>query len=134
MASVSKMKGMTADLLGKMKAKGLANTDKFLAAVTTPKERAALAQAVGVDAGAILELANRADLARVKGIGEVFSNLLENAGVDTVKELAKRVPENLHAKLVQINVDKKMAGRTPTLAQVTNWIEQAKALPRMLEY
>jgi predicted flap endonuclease-1-like 5' DNA nuclease len=128
------MKGMTADLFGKMKAKGLANTDKFLAAVTTPKERAALAQAVGVDAGAILELANRADLARVKGIGEVFSNLLENAGVDTVKELAKRVPENLHAKLVQINVDKKMAGRTPTLAQVTNWIEQAKALPRMLEY
>jgi len=134
MASVGKMRGMTADLYGKMKAKGLANTDKFLAAVTTPKERAELAQAIGVDADAVLELANRVDLARVKGIGEVFSNLLENAGVDTVKELAKRVPENLHAKLVQINVDKKMAGRTPTLAQVTNWIEQAKALPRMLEY
>ena len=134
MASVSKMKGMTADLFGKMKAKGLANSDKFLAAAKTTMNRADLAKAMGVSHTAILELANRADLARVKGIGEVFSNLLENAGVDTVKEMAKRVPENLHAKLVQINVDKKMAGRTPTLAQVTNWIEQAKALPRMLEY
>jgi predicted flap endonuclease-1-like 5' DNA nuclease len=134
MASVSKMKGMTPDLFGKMKANGLANSDKFLAAVKTTKDRAELAKAMGVAHTAVLELANRADLARIKGIGEVFSNLLENAGVDTVKELATRVPENLHAKLAQINMDKKMAGRTPTLAQVTNWVEQAKALPRMLEY
>lgn len=134
MASVSKMKGMTPDLFGKMKANGLANSDKFLAAVKTTKDRAELGKAMGVAHTAVLELANRADLARIKGIGEVFSNLLENAGVDTVKELATRVPENLHAKLAQINMDKKMAGRTPTLAQVTNWVEQAKALPRILEY
>ena len=49
----------------------------------------------------MLELVNRADLARIKGIGEVYSNLLENAGVDTVLELSKRVPANLHAKLVE---------------------------------
>ena len=134
MASVSKMKGMTPDLFGKIKAKGLANTDKFLAAVKTTKEREDLAKAMGVDHTVILELANRVDLARVKGIGEVFSNLLEEAGVDTVKELSHRVPEHLHEKLVQVNVGKKMAGRTPTLAQVTNWIAQAKALPAMLEY
>jgi predicted flap endonuclease-1-like 5' DNA nuclease len=82
----------------------------------------------------VLELANRADLARVKGIGKVFSDLLENAGVDTVKELAQRRPDNLLAKLVEINTEKKYAKRTPTMSEVTNWVEQAKALPKTLTY
>ena len=82
----------------------------------------------------ILELANRADLARVRGIGGVFSDLLEQAGVDTVKELATRNPDNLHAKLVEVNADKKLAGRTPHQGMVKDWVAQAKELPKLLEY
>ena len=83
---------------------------------------------------AILELANRADLARVRGIGGVFSDLLEQAGVDTVKELATRSPDNLHAKLLEMNAQRRLAGRAPTLDMVKDWVAQAKELPKLLEY
>lgn len=82
----------------------------------------------------VLKLANRADLARLRGIGGVFSNLLEQAGVDTVKELANRRPENLYAKLVEINNQLHLAGRVPTKQAVAGWVSQAKELPRVLEY
>ena len=77
---------------------------------------------------------NRADLARVKGIGGVFANLLENAGVDTVKELAGRVPANLHAKLEKVNAEQKLSHHVPTVEQVEDWVKQAKELPKVLEY
>ena len=82
----------------------------------------------------ILELANRADLARISGIAGVFSDLLEHAGVDTVKELATRNPDNLHAKLLEINAAKKLSGRAPSQGMVKDWVAQAKALPKLLEY
>jgi predicted flap endonuclease-1-like 5' DNA nuclease len=82
----------------------------------------------------VLELANRADLARVKGIGKVFSDLLENAGVDTVKELSKRKPENLVATMAEANGRLQLAKRNATLAEVTDWVSQAKALPATLKY
>jgi predicted flap endonuclease-1-like 5' DNA nuclease len=81
-----------------------------------------------------LELANRADLARVKGVSGVYSDLLESAGVDTVKELATRRPDNLHAKLLEINEKEKLTERVPTAAAVESWIGQAKELPKILKY
>jgi len=128
------MRGITVDISAKLKEKGLKDIDLYLEAVKTPKQRKELAKELGTDEKAVLELANRADLARVKGIGEVFADLLETAGVDTIKELAKRVPENLHAKLLEVNKDKKVAGRQPTLDMVKDWVAQAKELPKLLEY
>jgi predicted flap endonuclease-1-like 5' DNA nuclease len=132
--NVSEIRGMKADVAAKFKAKGIATDEALLNAAKTPALRKELAAAVGLEAGAVLEFANRADLARVAGIGEVFADLLENAGVDTVKELSKRVPENLLAKITEVNTAKKLAGRLPTLDQVTGWVEQAKKLPKVLEY
>jgi predicted flap endonuclease-1-like 5' DNA nuclease len=131
---VSELKGITHDLAAKLKQHGLSDSEKFLEAAKTPAGRKDLASKAGVDSKAILELANRADLARVEGIGTVFSDLLENAGVDTVKELAKRDPNNLHAKLAEVNEKLKLSGRLPTPAQVTDWVDQAKKLPKILEY
>mgnify|MGYP003384637549 CR=1 FL=1 len=131
---ISKLRGIAPDLASNMKAKGLRNSGMLLEKAATPKQRAALAAEYGVDDKAVLELANRADLARVKGIGEVFSNLLEEAGVDTVKELAKRKPENLHATLAAKRAEKNLAGRAPTMKEVVDWVEQAKALPKTLSY
>lgn len=76
----------------------------------------------------LLRWVNMADLFRVKGVGEEFSDLLEAAGVDTVKELRKRVPEKLHAKMVEVNAAKGLAGRNPHLSEVRKWVEGAKAL------
>jgi predicted flap endonuclease-1-like 5' DNA nuclease len=82
----------------------------------------------------ILEWVNLADLLRIKGLGEEFSDLLEEAGVDTVPELAQRNPENLHQKMVEVNEAKNLVRRVPGLAQVTDWVAQAKELPRVITY
>jgi len=132
--SINKLRGMSAELAAKLKARGIVYSDQLLEAARTPAARKALAEQVGVESRVILELANRADLSRVWGIAGVFSDLLERAGVDTVKELATRNPENLHAKLVEINAEKKTAGRTPHQAMVKDWVAQAKSLPKLLEY
>ena len=92
--------GVREDLAASLKAAGLTDSDKLLAAAATPADRKALAATLGVDEKEVLELANRADLARIKGVGKVYSDLLEWAGVDTVAELAQRNPDNLFEKIV----------------------------------
>jgi len=82
----------------------------------------------------ILEWVNLADLFRIKGIGEEYSDLLEEAGVDSVVELAKRDPENLHAKMAEVNAKEKLVRRLPTLNEIKDWIEQAKKLPKKVEH
>ena len=76
---------------------------------------------------------NLAGLFRIKGIGEEYSDLLEEAGVDTVAELPRRDLANLHAKILEINKEKKIVRRPPTLNQVTDWVKQAKKLPNKVE-
>ena len=93
---------------------GLTNTDHLLDTAGSASGRKSLATKTGIDEGKILEWVNRADLMRVKGIGSEFSDLLEAAGVDTVKELAQRVPANLAAKLTEVNEAKKLVRRVPT--------------------
>jgi predicted flap endonuclease-1-like 5' DNA nuclease len=132
--SVRELRGMTDELAGQLKNAGLTNSDQLLEAAKTAAARRGLAQQLGAEVGLILELANRADLARIKGIGQIFSDLLEKAGVDTVKELATRRPDNLYNKLVETNGALQLAKRNPTQAEVDDWVGQAKALPPALEY
>ncbi|MCB0256837.1 MAG: DUF4332 domain-containing protein [Anaerolineae bacterium] len=130
---IDELFGVREDLAAKLRAAGLTDSDKLLAATTTPQQRAELASKLGVDSKDVLELANRADLARIKGVGKVYSDLLEWSGVDTVAELAQRNPENLLAKINEMAVEH-FVQRLPTQANVTDWVNQAKALPRVLQY
>jgi predicted flap endonuclease-1-like 5' DNA nuclease len=132
--TLGELRGITDAVLNALKAQGVSDSVSLLEATKTPKDRKALASASGVDGTTILELANRADLARIKGIGRVYSDLMEEAGVDTVKELAQRSPENLHAKLIQINSVRQFTQRPPSAEQIGDFVEQAKGLPPMLEY
>ncbi len=131
---VEKIRGMSAELAAKLKEHKLLNADQLLKAGCEPEARKALAQKLGVEPKDLLELLNRADLDRVAGIGAAYSDLLENAGVDTVKELSKRIPANLHAKLLEINGKMKLTNHPPTLEKVQAWVEAAKSLPHVLEY
>lgn len=131
---ISELRGITDAVLNTLKAKGFGDSESLLEAAKTPQGRKELAKAAAVDAAVILELVNRADLARVKGIGRVYSDLMEEAGVDTVKELAQRVPVNLHAKLVEINTKRQLTQRPPSVDQVAEFVAQAKELPPMVEY
>jgi len=75
-----------------------------------------------------------ADLFRIKGVAEEYADLLEAAGVDTVVELAQRNPEHLHQKLQEVYEEHKLVRRVPAQGEVGAWIEQAKALPRVVTY
>ena len=99
-----------------------------------PRKPGRLAAATGINEKLILAWANKADLFRVKGVGEQYSDLLEAAGVDTVVELSKRRADNLTKKMTEVNEQKKLVRQLPTEAQVGGWIEAAKALPRVMTY
>ncbi|MHB1007250.1 MAG: DUF4332 domain-containing protein [Chloroflexota bacterium] len=128
------LKGLTPAVAEKLKAQGVDNAEELLGKGKTPKGRQEFAKTAGIDGKLLLELLNRADLARVNGVGGVYADLLEEAGVDTIKELATRVPANLHAKIVAVNDAKKLTTRPPTADQVADWVGQAKALPKLIEY
>jgi predicted flap endonuclease-1-like 5' DNA nuclease len=88
----------------------------------------------GIGHALTLEWVNLADLMRIKGIGEEYSDLLEEAGVDTVKELRNRVPEHLYEAIVRTNEAKRLVRRLPTLGIVRDWVQQAKSLPPKVTY
>ena len=134
MPKIEEIEGIGATYAGKLADAGIRTTDELLDACATPKQRKDLAEKTGIAEKLILEWTNLADLFRIKGVGEQYSDLLEEAGVDTVAELAKRVPENLHAKMLELNAAKNLVRRPPTLSNVKDWVEQAKSLPRKIEY
>ena len=118
----------------KLAALGIDSVEALLQAGATPKGRQDLADKSGISGKLILEWINRADLYRIKGVSEEYSDLLEAAGVDTVPELAQRNAANLHAALVKANDEKKLVRHLPGEGQVADWIAQAKALPRVVTY
>jgi predicted flap endonuclease-1-like 5' DNA nuclease len=134
MAKISDIEGIGPAYAEKLSKAEIKTVEKLLEKGASRKGRKDLAGIPGISDTLILEWVNRADLFRIKGIGEEFSDLLEAAGVDTVKELAQRNAENLVAKIEEVNSQKKLVRRLPTLDAVKDWIEQAKKLPRVVEY
>lgn len=118
----------------KLTAVGIKTTGDYLERAKDPKGRKALAEETGIDGARILKWANMADLMRINGVGEEYSELLEAAGVDTVKELKHRNAENLAAKMKEVNEEKKLVRLVPSEKNVVKWVEQAKELPPMMTY
>lgn len=134
MPSIIDVEGIGPAYKKKLKTIGIATTEALLEAGGTPKGRKELAEKTGIGDALILEWVNLSDLFRIKGVGSEYSDLLEEAGVDTIVELSKRVPKNLFEKMVEINDKKKLVRKMPTEAQVGDWVDQAKKLPRMVSY
>ena len=123
----------------KMLAAGIKDTDALLEKCAKPAGRKALEEETGISGKLILTWTNHCDLMRINGVGPQFSELLEAAGVDTVKEFRHRVaehrvPANLQAKLEEINAEKNLVNRVPAVSEVEKMIEQAKELPAVMEY
>ena len=94
----------------------------------TKAGRKEIADATGIDEGKILTWVNHSDLHRIDGIAGQTSELMEAAGVDTVKELATRNAANLAAKMEEVNAAKNLSGRVPSAEQLQKMIDQAKTL------
>jgi len=123
---MSKVRGITPELETKLAAEGIKNTAQLLEHAKTEKQRADLAHKVGATSSVIKELANRADLMRLKGVGEALSHLLEEAGVNSCKELQHRKADNLHKTLVDLQAKHKLTPHTPTVEEITVWITESK--------
>jgi len=134
MASIVKIEGIGDVYRQKLQSAGVKTVEKLLKRGATPAGRDQLAGETGISGSLILEWVNHADLWRIKGVGEEYSDLLEEAGVDTVVELAQRRADNLFAKMNEVNMAKKLVRRLPTEVQVAEWISQAKKLPRVVNY
>jgi predicted flap endonuclease-1-like 5' DNA nuclease len=134
MGKLSEIEGIGAVYSEKLAAAGIKSQAKLLEAGGTPKGRKDLAAKSDISGKLILKWVNRADLARVKGIGEEYADLLEFAGVDTVPELAQRRADNLLKKMLEVNEQRKLVRSPPTQAMVEKWIAQAKTLPRAIHY
>ena len=128
------IEGVGAAYAEKLTAAGLNTAAQLLAKCAAPAGRKALEEETEISGKLILRWCNHADLFRVKGVGPQFAELLEAAGVDTVKELAHRKAENLAAKMLEVNAEKKLVRRVPVVVEVQKMVDYAKELPGVLTY
>ncbi len=134
MAKIVDVEGIGPVYAQKLIDAGVKTTGKLLKLGASAKGRQALEEKTGISHTLVLEWVNHVDLYRIKGVGQEYSDLLEEAGVDTVPELAQRNAENLYAKLVEVNEMKALVRQLPSQRQVTDWVQQAKMLPRVIQY
>ena len=134
MGSIDTIEGVGIKNATRLRKNRIRTTEALLKKGATRSGRKALATATGLTATQILEWVNRADLMRVKGVGEEYSDLLEAAGVDTVKELRNRNSENLLARMSEINKAKRLVRRLPTKSMVDRWVNHAKELTPIVKY
>jgi predicted flap endonuclease-1-like 5' DNA nuclease len=134
MTHINEIEGIGTAYSEKLEAAGIKTVEGLLQAAATPKDRKELESKTGIGHHHLLKWVNQADLFRIQGIGRQYAELLEAAGVDTVLELAQRRPDHLHAKLIELNEKHHHVKAVPTAQHVKKWVEEAQALPRVVEF
>ena len=134
MTKLSTIEGIGPAFEEKLKGAGVDTCEELLEQGATAAGRKKIEEASGIDHSRIQRFVNHADLCRVKGVGGEYSELLEAAGVDSIPELAQRNPDNLHAKMTEVNESKSLVRVVPPLSSVTDWVGQAKDLPRVVTH
>lgn len=134
MASIDTIEGIGHKQATSLRKARIRTVEALLKKGATRKGRREIAAATGIGEKSILEWVNRADLMRVRGVGEEYSDLLESAGVDTVKELRRRNPANLLTAMIESNTSKMLVRRLPTEAMVERWVEHASELEPIIRY
>ncbi len=125
---IEEIEGIGKEYADKLRSADIQTTEDLLRRCGDKKGREGVATEAGVSEKRLLEWVNRADLMRINGVGEEYADLLEQAGVDTVKELATRNAENLAAAMEEKNAARKLVDRTPSAAVVEKWVKEAKTL------
>jgi predicted flap endonuclease-1-like 5' DNA nuclease len=134
MASIDAIEGMSHAEATKLRKGRVRTTEALLKTASTRSGRKELSTKTGIPDKRILQWVNRADLMRVKGIGSEYADLLEVAGVDTIRELRRRNPANLLETLVVLNTRKRLVRRLPTEGMVSGWIDEAKVVDPIVTY
>ncbi len=132
--SIESIEGIGPKFGEALRSAGISNVDSLLDAGATKKGRNELAEKTGLSEARILKCVNMADLFRINGVASQYAELLECAGVDTVKELKHRNADNLAAKMAEVNDEKNLVRRPPSSRVVGDWIAQAQKLPGKVSY
>ena len=130
---VSKLRGISVDVRNRLKRQGISYTHQLLREAGGAEQRRRLAARGQINEEDLGRLVRRADLARIKGIGAIFADMLELIGVDAVATLAQQEPAGLRGRLYQLNAAGRLARRAPTPEEVQDWVAQARALPVVVE-
>ena len=128
MTKLTYIEGVGEQYAEQLRAAGVRSTEDLLKKGATPQGRKELAAQTELPEKQLLKWINHCDLFRIRGVGSEYAELLEAAGVDTVPELAQRNAQSLHRKSLEVNLEKKLVRRVPTLQEVTAWVEQANSL------
>jgi predicted RecB family nuclease len=131
---ITDIDGIDGEAAAILKSVGIRSTERLLEAARTVRGRKMLAIKTGFDEKRLLCWANVADRMRVKGIRKEYAELLQAAGVDTVKELKYRNPANLANAMAEANKKRKMVRLLPSEKVVGTWIENAKKLQLKISY
>jgi len=131
---ISHIEGVGPGYCRALKTAGIVTVEQLLQAGATSRQRAQLARNTGVSSKLILKWVNMCDLFRVRGVASQYAELLEAAGVDTVKELRNRNSDNLVAAMSKANEAKRLVRQLPNSKQINGWIEHAKGLQPMVTY
>jgi predicted flap endonuclease-1-like 5' DNA nuclease len=128
MARIDQVAGISHKNATKLRKAGVRTSKGLIEAATSRRDRLDLVAATGIDQRDIQHWINHSDLLRVKGVGAEYAELLVAAGVDTLRDLRRRNPTALLAKIIGLNGDAKVVQRLPTESMVEGWIEAAKDL------
>jgi len=131
---ITDIEGVDGEAAANLKSVGIRTTERLLETARSVKGRKALAAKTGLDERCLLDWANVADRMRVKGVNREYSQLLQAAGVDTVRELKYRNPGNLAKAMAEANKKRKLVRFLPSKKVVTRWVENAKKLPIKISY
>ncbi len=134
MAKLEQVEGIGNKYAGQLRKAGILSTKGLLEKGATTRGRDEISRSAGISGKLVLEWVNHVDLFRIKGVGEEYSDLLEEAGVDTVVELAQRNAANLYEAILETNARKKLVRRPPSKKMVKDWVANAKILPRKVYY
>lgn len=134
MASISAIQSMGHRNETKLRKAGVRTTDSLLKVAATRTGRRRLAKETGLSESDILSWVNRADLLRITGVGSEYADLLEVAGVDTIRELRRRNPARLLEAMTELNLRKRLVRRLPTEGMVSGWVDEAKALEPLVTH
>lgn len=132
--SIEKIEGIGPKTGEALRKAGIRTVDDLLESGADKKSRAALAAKTGINEARILKCVNMADLFRINGVASQYAELLECAGVDTVKELKHRNADNLAATMADVNKTKNLVRRAPSSTVVSDWVAQAKKLPAKISH
>lgn len=131
---ITDIDGIEGEKAAILKSVRIRTTERLLEAARTVKGRKALAAKTGFAEKQLLCWANVADRMRIPGISREYAELLQAAGVDTVKELRYRSPANLAKAMAEANNKHKMVRLLPSEKVVCRWIASAQKLELKIKY